>query len=346
MCGLFGVMGPGITLVDLEILEQLATVSILRGMHATGLVQGKVPWGKSKGNIEDLILEKDCCDATYFLYYHSVHKDGNRKLFRGVSNNFFIGHVRHATKGGLTAENAHPFVSKHIVGMHNGTLHDKRYQHAKITDSELLIKDISKRGAQKVLEELDDYDNAYALVLLDKEEKKIHFIRNEGRTLFFCRNKDRSVIYWASEKWMLRGILERKNEKMFENAIYRFEPGFIYSIDPSESLLRLNSNQSPFKKVKINKRAFSTKKEETREKKVIRVNDNHIKIVYSNDKDVKENKNNKNSSKIPYTYCCDCHKKLNLIEQFRSYKVGQGAFLCETCENRHLSGSFQQEFPM
>lgn len=233
MCGHCGVLGPGINNWDLEVVRDLLTVSTLRGIDSTGVLQGKSNVMYNKEVRTDYTIEKMANEANFFKWYHKRHPDGNKRILESTADNFICCHVRAATKGAITDDNAHPFEFENIIGMHNGTLRDKKYEHAEKTDSEMFFKDINENGLIPVLEKLDP-DSAYAIVVFDKNTGMLHFARNDDRPLFFAVHATRSVMYYASEAWMLRQMMARNTEKMLEDQVYYFQPFRVYSILPQD----------------------------------------------------------------------------------------------------------------
>lgn len=237
MCGLLGMMGPGVQHTDLDMFKQLAFVSFLRGEHSSGIAQGRTDiFNKSVRN--NYVVDKLAVTMPYFIWFHTKHKEGNKRLFNSVHDNFFMAHTRAATKGNITNDNAHPFEFDNIIGMHNGTLVDKKYQHPTKTDSELLLEDINERGVIPVLKELDPV-SAYALVIFDKNTGRFTFTRNIQRKLYACFCRNRSVMYWASEDSMLEFIFKRNDESMLlpqdkESSLVYFKPHHVYTTCPSD----------------------------------------------------------------------------------------------------------------
>lgn len=224
MCGHVGILGPGITSSDIKVLDDLARVCVVRGKDGAGILQGKTDYqrlnyrhAKTGYEIGDLIWQQK-------------QKEGDKWLFNDPSDNFFCVHVRAATVGSITQKNAHPFEFANIVAMHNGTLKATDY-YAKDdrTDSELMIKDMSNKGIEKVLQNLDA-DSAYALVALDKKTHQIVFARNKHRPLCFAVNAQRGVMYYASESGMLSWVLSR-NDIKYEKILI-FNEDMTYRVDP------------------------------------------------------------------------------------------------------------------
>ena len=215
-------MGQGILSPDHDIYEDLMRVSTLRGQDGTGHFQGHL--GKYINST--YFIEKQPWEVNeFFNWVHS--SKGNKLILKSLQDNIFIGHTRAATKGSLSQANCHPFRAKRLIGVHNGTLNDLKYQKKDIVDSLLLYEDIAERGLKTVLEELEP-SSAYALNFVDLDEKKVYFVRNEKRPLHFAMNKSRAVAYWASEEAMLEYILKR--HKISHYDIEYFEPGKIYSL--------------------------------------------------------------------------------------------------------------------
>ena len=224
MCGLLGIAGDGITTDDLKMFKTLMSISSLRGLDGTGLLQAKV----TKSLKPTFLIEKDAMESNAFLKHH-LNGTGNKLVLKSILDNVFIGHTRWATRGDVNKENCHPFKFNNIVGVHNGTLTDGRYHYKDVTDSELLIEDFSNKGIKKTLSDLDA-TNAFAVVVLNLATGRLTFARNHHRELHLCFHKHRRVLYWASEEEMLEFALKRHGIQHEEILI--FKPNHIYSINP------------------------------------------------------------------------------------------------------------------
>lgn len=238
MCGLFGVAGPGLQMPDLKILKDLGTVSMLRGTDGAGIFQirsnskhySQEEGYKTWGNWIDLMGD--------------VERKKSSRLIHSVSVDVIMCHVRAATRGALKDENSHPFAFSNLVGAHNGTLKDKRYEHISKTDSELMFADINNRGMEAVLTELDK-DSAFAVSVFDRKRQVLRFARNELRPLAFAFLKDRGVMYWASEKDMLKYVLYRAGE---EALFFNLRANKIVSLNP-EMITKKNIEDGPLVKI-------------------------------------------------------------------------------------------------
>lgn len=229
MCGLLGISGPGIQTKDLQMFKQMGIVSGVRGLDSAGIFQTRTignsksfqhleGWYKTVGPFTELL---DSIEADKKKYPH---------LITAISIDLLMGHVRAATKGEITSANAHPFDVEKYIGMHNGTLIDRRYQHASKTDSEMMFHDMDVRGIEEVLTTMDD-QSAYAVTVFEKKSNTVFFATNGKRPLWFITLKDRSVTYWASELGILTYVLNRNHEKY--HTADALPPHIIYRLTPS-----------------------------------------------------------------------------------------------------------------
>lgn len=201
MCGLVGMAGM-ITPKDKAAFEDMLIMDQIRGTHSVGVASVN-PMGK-------VVVVKSTDDPVTFL----ETKEYKDSVF-GVGR-VLIGHNRAATKGAITAANAHPFEFPHVVGAHNGTLRNQALlpNSAKFeVDSENIYDSINNRGIQETTKDLN---GAYALTWWDKRNSTINILRNSERPLYFTTNTDNDVFYWASEPWMLYGALGRRGIKHTE----------------------------------------------------------------------------------------------------------------------------------
>lgn len=230
MCGVFGMMGPAINQRDLEIIKDLGVVSQLRGLDGAGIFQIRSNPTHNYSNYEKLYkVDTSFSDLLNDCVYFK--KDLNT-LLDTVLVDVVIGHVRAATRGIVSRENSHPYSFSNIVGAHNGTLKDFKYMDKNKTDSELLFQDINENGIVPVIEKLDK-DSAYTLTIYDRENKEMVFLRNELRPLAFAVLKSRQVIYWASERDMLKYVLDRHGQ---DYKVVLLNPNVLLRIKPSSML--------------------------------------------------------------------------------------------------------------
>ena len=177
------------------IFKQLLIVDSLRGVDSTGIAvvsrTNEVKIAKDVGNPYDLFDNKSF-----------------DKAFLGA-NRVCIGHNRWGTVGGTNRKNAHPFQYDHITGVHNGTLKNKyalQDGHKFDVDSQALYSHISDNGLKDAIGLVE---GAWSLVWWDDVEQTLNFLRNEERPMCWTRSKDGKVLFFASEAWMLYGVLGR-----------------------------------------------------------------------------------------------------------------------------------------
>lgn len=222
MCGLVGCAG-NIMESDKKALMLLMRFDVVRGWDSTGLGvvhkdNGEIKCYKRVGPPEWLFAQEDVFDG--------------RGLYKGPAAKVFIGHNRAATKGKVVDKNAHPFVHDGIIGAHNGTLTsvstlEDGYKFD--VDSEAIFHNLSLYDNKTVIA---DIWGAYALTWYDDGEEKLFIIRNKERPLYWTRRKDKDVIFWASEKWMLENALSKASVPHEE--IFEFEQDCLYSFDLSD----------------------------------------------------------------------------------------------------------------
>lgn len=213
MCGLVSVIIKDNTKIMnktmIEIFKQMLYADALRGWDSTGMAL-------IKGN-DDVSVIKEPCSAGPFLFRHQDHTWANQ-------NRAIIGHNRWATKGSVTAENAHPFTEGKITLAHNGTLRYHKHLKNVDVDSHAICHSINEKGAVETLEKLE---GAYALIWFDSETKQIHATRNLERPLWIVETDDLFIL--VSEKglahWICgrNGVPVRKTTECQAGTLYSFK---------------------------------------------------------------------------------------------------------------------------
>jgi hypothetical protein len=199
MCGIVAVVAKNgaITKDQLDIFEELLYADALRGMDSTGV------FAVDRKNRVDTI--KQAVGPEFFLKGDSWKKLRNHHQGDGLA---VVGHNRKATVGNIITKNAHPFVDKNIVLVHNGYIaNHEQLDKSKEVDSETIITALTSE--ENYLKGLEKLFGAFAIVWYDHSKKKLFMTRNSERPLFYCHTSQSFFV--SSEADMLRWILNRNN---------------------------------------------------------------------------------------------------------------------------------------
>lgn len=236
MCGLVGIAGNTI-MGHSKMFRTMLVFDQVRGIHSTGIAL--VPLTKDEPDVE----KEEGCPNNLWQWGQSELLDIN-----GVSKQLkkaYIGHNRHATKGKINEENAHPFTFGDITGAHNGSLTDwsdlEGYKDFDV-DSKAIFKTIADKGIEHTWK---SFRGAAALTWWDKSDGTMNFIRNDERPLVYVYSASKQCIIWASELWMITQAAVRNNvplEKEDKQLIYReFEENHHYKFKVTAANVELIS---------------------------------------------------------------------------------------------------------
>lgn len=201
MCGLVGVLSRDMTAEKLSIFHDLMVVATLRGDLGAGVAAVPSQPGPVETLRDPVVCAAELASGSEF-----------HKLFFAKKANKFncvMGHARMPTRGGLDDKDCHPHSSRHVIGMHNGTMKSVcgRQLTKAENDSEALIAAIGTHGLKATLEQSE---GDYAVTVYNKNESRLFFARSAKRPLHFAMlAEDPNTLFWASEAMMLHLVLSR-----------------------------------------------------------------------------------------------------------------------------------------
>lgn len=191
MCGIVGVIGAtALTFGNTNIFKHMLQMDVVRGKDSVGLISetgGKITCAKSITNPTD------------FLEHRRV-----APILSGAVR-ALVGHNRHATKGSVSVNNAHPFEHGPISLVHNGTLTYPMPAHAHLfdTDSESIAYNLSLIPPEEAGAFIGTLSGAFTLVWYDSRDSSWNLIRNNERPLTLMQNVSNTVLYLSSEAGIL-----------------------------------------------------------------------------------------------------------------------------------------------
>jgi hypothetical protein len=165
-------------------------MDVIRGKDSVGLISetgGKITCAKSITNPTD------------FLEHRRV-----APILAGAVR-ALVGHNRHATKGSVSVNNAHPFEHGPISLVHNGTLTHPMPPNSHLfdTDSESIAYNLSLIEPSEAGAFISTLNGAFTLVWYDARDSSWNLIRNDERPLTLMQNTSGTVLYLSSEAGIL-----------------------------------------------------------------------------------------------------------------------------------------------
>lgn len=208
MCGIVGMLAKrrkAFTYPDFDIFKDMLVCDAVRGEDSTGVFSvndvGNAHWVKLAAKPHNLLETSEYKELQITAYNQG----------RAV-----IGHNRKATQGGVINKNAHPFVFGNTVLVHNGGIDNyrsllpirEREKYQVEVDSHAMAILFARNNPEDIIKEIK---GAFVFVWYDVLTKKLHFVRNDERPLFFA-NSDHKA-FFASEGSMMSWLLGRRNIK-------------------------------------------------------------------------------------------------------------------------------------
>lgn len=198
MCGMAGAYCPSV-LSDHEVrkVQKLLVLNHWRGEDSSGMFD----LVKNPKNKQPTVLcWKRKMHPVFFAYNVIVKALAER--WKDNKPSVVAVHARAATIGDVSTENAHPFVTTNLIGMHNGTVSGKfKGKDDYGTDSEAIYQLIDEIGLKPAIKEIG-VSAAYALVWYDMRDHSLNFLRNSQRPLHFYQSA--GTLYWSSDHKDLR----------------------------------------------------------------------------------------------------------------------------------------------
>lgn len=170
-------------------------------------------------------------------------------------------HTRAATRGKVSAENAHPFNievedDKLLVGVHNGTLHSWEGKKKKGKDVEVDSNWAFQHIAEKGVDAFEDFTGAFCFIWYDmREPGKVFMARNTQRPMHFSITKDKAAMYFASEAGMVAWLLDR-NDIRTEDEVYSLEPMKLYTFDLTGKEITFSKGDLPSFRAPVSNSAY------------------------------------------------------------------------------------------
>lgn len=229
MCGITFVINNDTYTPKLDdFLEDALLASQVRGMHSSGLFQ--------VSSLKSIFTHKKALHASDFI------NEGQARtiMTQATRSPLTVGHVRHATVGEKTDENAHPFLVERadgskLVGVHNGTLKNWKTKDGG-SDHEVDSSWAFRKLADEGNNAFKSFNGAFAFVWYDSRTPELLYCaRNEERPLYFMLDESKKVLLGASELGMLGWVSERNgfkiSKKENQNGFMYFAAGKVYTID-------------------------------------------------------------------------------------------------------------------
>ena len=219
MCGIVGFINKkrGCNKDSDKIFRDMMWVNQLRGTDGSGVF--------AIDNVGDVEIAKvpSCYEVL------ASNKKFSALATRLDSKVFVVGHNRYATLGENKVETTHPFKTKNIVLVHNGTLSsypEKDNKNSKyLMDSHAITCLIEDQGIDKTIEHIQ---GTWSLVWYDMKEKTLNFHRNEQRPMWFIEVANHEITFFASEPDFALlaihryGLRSSKIEEMKANKLISF----------------------------------------------------------------------------------------------------------------------------
>ena len=222
-----------------DIISNLTFESVVRGHDSTGFAicskDDKLVY-KTLTPSDELVCGKD---------WHGILEKID------ADTTIFMGHVRLATKGMITEQNAHPFVKGSVIGAHNGIIDNYDTIASKIgksiqVDSEVIFGLLNKK--EKYQEVFDLLEGDFALSWVDEDYRVLKLMHEEGRPLHVAYWKKARCLFWASTAKILGASLKDAGlvidiKELPVDEVYEFNTGEFWGT-PNENTIKVKTNEN------------------------------------------------------------------------------------------------------
>ena len=243
MCGIVGFanLNPWASNARQSWFEKALIVDQIRGHHSTGVIT--VPKFTLDGKAPKPMLYKAAVDASAFMQMEEARKLCNHIDDAAV----VIGHNRWATVGKINGESAHPFYTKKIGMVHNGTLDNRtglEFHHE--VYSAAIAMQLHATEPENYTGLLSELEGAFALVWFNEENNTLYLTRNDERPLYVAQDKTKKTLFFASEGWMISELMRRSHYGLIiDEDPWEIEDGVLY-----ETCYHRDTPKLEFKKTK------------------------------------------------------------------------------------------------
>ena len=222
-----------------DIVSNLTFESVVRGQDSTGFAicskDDKLVY-KTLKRSDELVCSND---------WHGILEKID------AETTVFMGHVRLATTGMVTEQNAHPFVKGSVIGAHNGVIYNHNAIASKIgknvqVDSEVIFGLLNKKN--KYQEVFDLLEGDFALSWVDEDYRVLKLMHEVDRPLHVAYWKKARCLFWASTEEILGTALKEAGllieiKELPVDMVYEFNTEDFWK-KPNENGIKVKTNQS------------------------------------------------------------------------------------------------------